>query len=71
MQNEISKMKSPFLSPPLTLQAELLDYQQNENMSHHLQLILIMLFSFGATANGYAQNKKQTLHLTLTKWVGK
>jgi len=30
-------------------------------MSHHLQLILIMLFSFGATANGYAQNKKTNI----------
>lgn len=30
-------------------------------MSHYLQLILIMLFSFGATANGYAQNKKTNI----------
>lgn len=30
MQNEISKIKVLSLSPPLTLQAELLDYQQNE-----------------------------------------
>lgn len=30
MQNEISKMKSPFPISSLTLQAELLDYQQNE-----------------------------------------
>jgi hypothetical protein len=67
MQKEY-KMKSPFPISSPNFAGEL------RLSAMKTCLIIYSLFynavQFGATANGYAQNKKTNIESTLTKWVG-